>query len=98
LIIGHTSIIIFFQFCSCNILDAGESTLFVFIYAQLHLYGSIKSVTFHNLDQLTTFIFLFVDNAGMNKAAAGSTSLNTKKLDDETENLARALTFHSSSF
>ncbi|KAF8409063.1 hypothetical protein HHK36_005135 [Tetracentron sinense] len=30
-------------------------------------------------------------NAGTNKAASSSTSLNTRKLDDETENLARGL-------
>jgi len=29
------------------------------------------------------------DNAGTNKAAASSTSLNTKRLDEDTENLAR---------
>jgi hypothetical protein len=28
-------------------------------------------------------------NAGMNKAASSGTSLNTKRLDDDTENLAR---------
>jgi hypothetical protein len=29
------------------------------------------------------------DNAGTNKAANSGTSLNTKRLDDDTENLAR---------
>jgi hypothetical protein len=29
------------------------------------------------------------DNAGTNKAANSCTSLNTKRLDDDTENLAR---------
>lgn len=29
------------------------------------------------------------DNAGTNKAASSSTSLNTKRLDEDTENLAR---------
>lgn len=32
---------------------------------------------------------LGVDNAGTNKAASSGTSLNTKRLDDDTENLAR---------
>nr|AGV54522.1 multiprotein-bridging factor 1a-like protein [Phaseolus vulgaris] len=31
--------------------------------------------------------FLFADNAGTNKAASSSTSLNTKRLDDDTESL-----------
>ncbi|RDX93534.1 Multiprotein-bridging factor 1b [Mucuna pruriens] len=30
----------------------------------------------------------YADNAGTNKAASSSTSLNTKRLDDDTENLA----------
>ena len=33
------------------------------------------------------------DNAGTNKAAHSTTSLNTKRLDDDTENLARE--FHA---
>ncbi|KAH7533214.1 hypothetical protein FEM48_Zijuj04G0106300 [Ziziphus jujuba var. spinosa] len=33
--------------------------------------------------------------AGTNKAASSSTSLNTRKLDEETENLARAVLFVS---
>lgn len=32
---------------------------------------------------------LYADNAGTNKSASSSTSLNTKRLDDDTENLAR---------
>ena len=32
---------------------------------------------------------LGLDNAGTNKAASSGTSLNTKRLDDDTENLAR---------
>ncbi|CAG7865915.1 unnamed protein product [Brassica rapa] len=32
-------------------------------------------------------------NAGTNKAASSSTSLNTKRLDDDTENLARDCIF-----
>ena len=31
----------------------------------------------------------FAANAGTNKAASSSTSLNTRKLDEETENLSR---------
>jgi hypothetical protein len=34
-------------------------------------------------------IFLLSDNAGSNKAASSGTSLNTKRLDEDTENLAR---------
>jgi hypothetical protein len=34
-------------------------------------------------------IFLLADNAGSNKAASSGTSLNTKRLDEDTENLAR---------
>ncbi|XP_057958565.1 multiprotein-bridging factor 1b isoform X2 [Malania oleifera] len=33
-------------------------------------------------------------NAGTNKAASSSTSLNTRKLDDDTENLARGSSVH----
>lgn len=32
---------------------------------------------------------IFVANAGTNKAASSSTSLNTRKLDEETETLSR---------
>lgn len=34
-------------------------------------------------------IVVVTDNAGTNKAASSSTSLNTKRLDDDTESLAR---------
>jgi hypothetical protein len=34
-------------------------------------------------------LLLNADNAGTNKAANSGTSLNTKRLDDDTENLAR---------
>ncbi|XP_052109315.1 multiprotein-bridging factor 1a [Arachis duranensis] len=33
-------------------------------------------------------LLFYADNAGTNKAASSSTSLNTKRLDDDTENLA----------
>ena len=36
---------------------------------------------------------LYTDNAGTNKAASSSTSLNTKRLDDDTENLAREFAY-----
>lgn len=35
------------------------------------------------------FIYFFSANAGMNKAASSSTSLNTRKLDEDTDNLTR---------
>lgn len=36
------------------------------------------------------FLFLYgAANAGTNKAASSSTSLNTRKLDEDTENLSR---------
>lgn len=39
---------------------------------------------------VNSHLFMFYSaNAGSNKAASSSTSLNTRKLDDETENLAR---------
>lgn len=34
-------------------------------------------------------LLMNADNAGTNKAAHSTTSLNTKRLDDDTENLAR---------
>ena len=34
-------------------------------------------------------LLIFVATAGTNKAASSSTSLNTRKLDEETENLVR---------
>ena len=36
-----------------------------------------------------SIVVVVTDNAGTNKAASSSTSLNTKRLDDDTENLAR---------
>jgi len=36
-------------------------------------------------------LLLGLVNAGSNKAASSGTSLNTKKLDDDTENLSREL-------
>lgn len=48
------------------------------------------SLIFHPV-VLNVFFFLFslVAHAGLNKAASTSTSLNTRKLDEETENLTR---------
>jgi hypothetical protein len=34
-------------------------------------------------------LLMIADNAGTNGAANNSTSLNTRRLDDDTENLAR---------
>jgi len=43
------------------------------------------------LDGLKMIVQLLplTDNAGTNKAASSSTSLNTKRLDEDTENLTR---------
>ena len=38
-------------------------------------------------------LLMNADNAGTNKAANSGTSFNTKRLDDDTENLARE--FHT---
>jgi hypothetical protein len=41
------------------------------------------------LSAFDNLIFLLADNVGANKAASNGTSFNTKRLDDDTENLAR---------
>jgi hypothetical protein len=42
------------------------------------------------VDQSADCVGLFdTDNAATNRAASSSTSLNTKRLDEDTENLAR---------
>lgn len=47
----------------------------------------------HSLTSFVTLFYLsFAATAGTNKAASSSTSLNTRKLDEETENLAREFT------
>ena len=50
-----------------------------------------KFVSFVSLIRLDLWLTIlwFADNAGTNKAASSGTSLNTKRLDDDTENLAR---------
>ncbi|KAG2717677.1 hypothetical protein I3843_03G186800 [Carya illinoinensis] len=40
------------------------------------------------IETIKKFILIFPATAGTNKAASSGTSLNTRKLDDETENLA----------
>lgn len=49
-----------------------------------------KFVSFVSLIRLDLWLTIlwFADNAGTNKAASSGTSLNTKRLDDDTENLA----------
>lgn len=41
---------------------------------------------------------MLADNAGTNKAASSSTSFNTKKLDEDSENLARELSWFANYF
>lgn len=38
---------------------------------------------------MIVFWLFYTDNAATNRAASSSTSLNTKRLDEDTENLAR---------
>lgn len=44
--------------------------------------------------ELQVLIFCLTATAGSNKAASSSTSLNTRKLDEETENLSRKFLFY----
>lgn len=44
---------------------------------------------------ITVVSLSFTATAGTNKAASSSTTLNTRKLDEETENLAREFIFLS---
>lgn len=45
------------------------------------------------LTVLIVILLSFAATAGTNKAASSSTTLNTRKLDEETENLAREFVF-----
>jgi hypothetical protein len=45
-------------------------------------------IVFSDLDGDCSIV-VFTDNAATNKPASSSTSLNTKRLDEDTENLAR---------
>lgn len=51
-------------------------------------YSSFVDKLFY-LDGLNCDCSIVTDNAGTNKAASSGTSLNTKRLDDDTESLAR---------
>ena len=63
--------------CACVCL----CVFFIFVFGKLLYLDGL------NCD--CSIVVVVTDNAGTNKAASSSTSLNTKRLDDDTENLAR---------